>query len=107
VGDPIIEALQRKQLPVTGFKFTSASKQQLMENLALCIQSKTIGFPTGVIVNELEAFEYMYSQTGVRYSAPNGVHDDAVCALALAAQVFKTTQRIPNFNMLGMSVKNL
>jgi hypothetical protein len=58
-------------------------------------------------VNELEAFEYMYSQTGVRYSAPTGLHDDAVCALALAAQAFKSAQRVPNFGMLGMSVKNL
>ena len=33
---------------------------------------------------ELEQFEYEYTRTGVRYSAPDGQHDDTVCALALA-----------------------
>ena len=37
-----------------------------------------------MIVNELESFEYEYTRTGVRYAAAQGMHDDAVCALALA-----------------------
>ena len=28
--------------------------------------------------------EYEYTRTGVKYSAPPGLHDDCVCALALA-----------------------
>jgi hypothetical protein len=84
VGDPIVEDLQRVRPNVTGFKFTSLSKQQIMEGLASAIQRQDITFPDGVIVNELEAFEYEYTRTGVRYSAPSGLHDDAVCALALA-----------------------
>jgi hypothetical protein len=39
-----------------------------------------------VIVAELEEFGYEYTRTGVRYSAPEGLHDDTVCALALAVQ---------------------
>lgn len=31
-------------------------------------------------------FEYDYTRGGVRYSAPHGVHDDCVMALALAVQ---------------------
>jgi hypothetical protein len=84
VGDPILEALQKTHPNFEGYKFSSPSKQQLMEGLAVAIQQKTIHFPAGVIVNELEAFEYEYTRTGVRYSAPEGLHDDAVCALALA-----------------------
>jgi phage FluMu gp28-like protein len=84
VGDPIVEALQRKASNVEGFKFTSPSKQQLMEGLAVAIQQREIGYPAGPIVQELETFEYVYSRTGVRYSAPEGLHDDCVCALALA-----------------------
>ncbi len=55
-----------------------------MEGLAVAIQKQEIGFPDGVIANELESFEYEYTRTGVRYSAPSGMHDDTVCALALA-----------------------
>lgn len=55
-----------------------------MEALAVGIQQRKISFPDGVIVDELSNFEYEYTSTGVKYSAPNGAHDDAVCALALA-----------------------
>lgn len=84
VGDPIVERLQKTNAMITGFKFTSASKQQIMEGLALAIQGGTVGYPAGTIVMELEAFEYEYTRTGVKYSAPEGQHDDTVCALALA-----------------------
>lgn len=85
VGDPVLEALQRGDGGLfEGFKFTSASKQQIMEGLAVAIQAGAVGFPDGPIVNELESFEYEYTRTGVRYAAPEGLHDDCVCALALA-----------------------
>jgi phage FluMu gp28-like protein len=85
VGDAVLESLQKDgRRNFEGFKFTQNSKQQLMEGLAVAIQKHEIGFPDGVIVNELESFEYEYTRTGVRYSAPSGMHDDAVCALALA-----------------------
>jgi phage FluMu gp28-like protein len=87
VGDPILEALQRRGSgQFEGFKFSGPSKQQLMEGLAVAIQQQAIRFPAGVLVQELEAFEYEYRRTGVSYSAPEGLHDDAVCALALAVQ---------------------
>lgn len=84
VGDPIVEELQRKRNNTEGLKFTSISKQQLMEGLALSIQNREITFPEGPIVDELEQFEFEYTRTGVRYTAPSGVHDDCVMALALA-----------------------
>jgi len=84
VGDPITEDLKREGIMVEGLKFTSQSKQQLMEGLATAIQQARIGFPSGVIVNELEVFEYQFTANGVRYSAPSGFHDDCVMALALA-----------------------
>jgi hypothetical protein len=85
IGDSILESLQKdRRQNFEGFKFSSPSKQQLMESLSLAIQKREIFFPEGVIVNELESFEYEYTRTGVKYSAPSGMHDDAVCALALA-----------------------
>lgn len=86
VGDPIVDDLQRQggRSNYEGFKFTSGSKQMLMEGLAAAIQEQVITIPEGVVRKELETFEYEYTRTGVRYTAPPGLHDDCVCALALA-----------------------
>ena len=85
VGDPIVERLQREGgAHFEGYHFTSTSKQKLMEGLAAGIQKSEVRYPEGPILLELEAFEYAYSRSGVRYSAPEGQHDDCVCALALA-----------------------
>ena len=88
VGDPILEDLQREGVMIQGLKFTSSSKQQLMEGLQAAIHQGKIGYPEGIISQELEVFEYQYTATGVKYSAPSGYHDDAVMALALAWQNF-------------------
>jgi hypothetical protein len=58
-----------------------------MEGLAVAIQQGNVKFPDGPLRAELEAFEFVYSRTGVHYSAPVGLHDDGVCALALAWSV--------------------
>ncbi len=93
VGDPIVDGLQRRAPDrFEGFKFTSASKQQLMEGLAMAIQHRQVRYPEGPIVNELRAFEYVYSRTGVTYSAPEGLHDDCVCALALAVRATRSVR---------------
>jgi hypothetical protein len=84
VGDPITEELQHDGMEVTGFKFSQTSKQQLMEGLQAAIHQRKITFPSGIITQELEIFEYQYYAGGVRYSAPSGFHDDCVMALALA-----------------------
>lgn len=85
VGDPILERLQREGgRHFQGYHFTAPSKQKLMEGLAVAIQQREIAYPDGPIVNELEAFEYVYTRTGVHYGAPEGLHDDCVCSLALA-----------------------
>jgi len=84
VGDPIVEDLQRILPNIKGFKYTSQSKQQLMEGLVMEIQQHTIFFPEQPYGFELENFEYEYTRTGVKYSAPSGMHDDAVNSIALA-----------------------
>lgn len=88
VGDPILESFQKVGGNYRGYKFTSSSKQQLMEGLAVGIQRQSISYPAGVILEELEIFEYEFTHTGVRYSAPEGMHDDCVCSLALAWHIY-------------------
>ena len=97
VGDPVLDILQKTNNNFEGFKFSSSSKQQLMEGLAVAIQQTQISYPLGVIKNELDNFEYQYTRTGVTYSAPEGLHDDCVCALALAV-------RRKNFQIPGMGI---
>ena len=84
VGDAIVEDLQKHFNSMHGFKYTATSKQQLMESLASSIHKGEISFPQGVVKDELEIFEYVFTSTGVKYSAPQGFHDDCVNALALA-----------------------
>jgi hypothetical protein len=98
VGDPVLEELQVEHGNFHGYHFTQTSKQKLMEGLAVAIQSGKIAFPHGEIVRELEMFEYKYTRTGVSYSAPEGQHDDCVCALALARQAWAETA--PGTNLM-------
>jgi hypothetical protein len=86
VGDAITEDLQKNFNSMHGFKYTSTSKQQLMELLSSSIHNNQIAFPEGPIKDELDVFEYQYTSTGVRYNAPTGYHDDCVNALALAVK---------------------
>lgn len=98
VGDPIVERLQTKKPTVTGYKFTSQSKQRLMEGLAVAIQSHKINFPDGPIKKELETFEFEYTRTGVKYTAPAGIHDDCVVALGLAVE--QSRQLMPELGVM-------
>lgn len=112
LGDPIVEDLQRKAEVVPlrraesedglqklggsnfrGFKFNPQSKQQLMEGLAVAIQNKKTRILDGVWRMEMESFEYEFTRTGVRYSAPPGHHDDCVCAHALAVMCREHAKR--------------
>lgn len=90
VGDPVVESLQTDfSVNIEGFIYSSRSKQQLMEGLAADIQQGLTHFPEGVLSEELHSFEYVYTRTGVQYSAPEGMFDDCVNALAIARAKFK------------------
>jgi phage FluMu gp28-like protein len=83
VGNPIVENITRDCSEAEGFTFTSKSKQEIMEGLASSLQKGEVCV-TEEMVDELESFEFVFSRGGVKYSAPEGMHDDIVCALALA-----------------------
>ena len=92
IGDPVGEELEADgHGNFRGYNFSAASKQRLMEGLAVSIQSHEIGFPDGAIKNELLTFEYALTRTGFRYSAMEGYSDDCVCSLALAREQWSTT----------------
>jgi len=95
IGDPIFEDLRRMGLTVEGYKFTQESKKKLIESLMLSFEQQRIRIlGDQVQANELKIFEYDIGPSGgVRYSAPDGYHDDCVVALALANwEVFSRPQ---------------
>ena len=81
---PIVADLQAMGVDVTPHIFTQPSKLRLMQRLVAAFQGDELQIPEGWLVSELEAFEFTYTATGVKYEAPSGEHDDGVMALALA-----------------------
>lgn len=100
VGDSFVEDLHNIRINIDGFKYTADSKQKLIAGLALGIQNRHVGILPGIIQDELESFEFIYNPvTGhVKYSAPDGEHDDAANALALAYKCFQTKKNALDFN---------
>ena len=70
-----------------------------MEGLANAVQSNSVSILDGVMRDEMESFEYVYSRTGVKYSAPSGQHDDCVCSLALAYNTFSKEQTLGSYDI--------
>jgi hypothetical protein len=88
-GEPVYETLCRAGLQVQGYKFTAASKSDLISNLSLLLEKRQLVLPRPDLcpdlIEELEAYQYSVTETGtVRTSAPGGQHDDCVMGLALA-----------------------
>jgi hypothetical protein len=94
MGEPLVEQLIRKGLPVAGFVTTNQSKTRIIEALALAIERGELALLSDEIQRaELEAFEMERLPGGTfRYSAPEGMHDDCVMALALAWEGCNTAE---------------
>ena len=94
LGDPVLDLLIAEgHTNIQGYKFSNSSKQNLMESLGISIQGQTVSFPEGLISQELLDFEYVIKADQnkierVYYGAPDGYHDDCVCALAMANWCF-------------------
>ena len=86
IGAVNIEALQADGLPVRPFRMTAASKGPLIEALALAIERRDLALlPDDTLLGELAAYGMdRLPGGGFRYSAPPGLYDDTVIALALA-----------------------
>jgi hypothetical protein len=86
IGEPLIEQLQRDGYSVHAFTTTNASKTELIDALTLAFEKhelRILNLP--VLLDELQAYEAERLPSGLlRYSAPEGYHDDCVMALALA-----------------------
>jgi hypothetical protein len=87
MGDPIVEQLYYTyNLPVQPFTTTNASKAKIIDALSLAFERRTIEILNDpALVGELQAYEAERLPGGLlRYSAPEGMHDDCVMSTALA-----------------------
>lgn len=95
MGKPNNDELRRMGLPVRDFVTTNATKADAIESLAAAFEQGNIRIlddPT--LIAELQSYEVERLPSGmVRYSAPEGMHDDTVMSLALAWQGAMSAQR--------------
>lgn len=96
MGGPLVEALQRMDLPVQPFTTTNATKASIVDALALAFERGDIRIPNdATLIAELQAFEMDKLPSGlIRYAAPEGLHDDCVMSLALAWAGVSTGQSL-------------
>jgi hypothetical protein len=93
IGGPNLEELTRRGLNVRGFQMTAASKNPLIQSLALALEKEEFKFiDNQIATRELEAYEAKRSEaTGrIQYNAPSGFHDDTVIARALMVEAGQT-----------------
>lgn len=86
IGRPVFDALAAAGLPVEAFTTTNATKSAIIQGLMSAFEHGEIAIlDDRTQIAELLSFEARKSPSGaVTYSAPDGVHDDTVMALAMA-----------------------
>lgn len=86
IGQPVIDQLAARGVSIIPFTTTSGTKQTIIQNLQAAFEHgeiKVLDDP--VLVGELLSFESKRNASGsFSYSAPDGMHDDCVMALAIA-----------------------
>ena len=87
VGQAVLELVSGRGVEVVPVVFTHEAKRQLVQNLVVAFERRLVVVPAGleVLMRELASFAARSVPGGVVYSAPPGLHDDCVVALALAA----------------------
>ena len=87
VGDAIYDRLCHEGIPCVPYNLTNASKEALVDNLAVLIEHQQVRLMDHPVqTGELTAYQYELLPSGrLRMGAPSGMHDDCVIALALGA----------------------
>jgi hypothetical protein len=103
-GDVFYEMLKKDlRNNVEPFVTTSTTKPELIEDLAVAFEQKEISIKDEQwLVDELDSFTYIYNPKtrSVKYSAPEGMHDDGVISTALAWRSKKTMSRKGKYTVI-------
>ena len=92
IGDAIFEQIRAKYSKVEPFTTTSKSKQDAVESLQVANQNKEFTIlPIDWLQKEFEIYTYEYSHKtrSIKYSAPQGFHDDGVMSCCIAFKALK------------------
>lgn len=86
LGDPVSQFIRDAGVNVKEEVLSNTNKQNIIDSLRLAFETGSITIPDDAdLIEELESYEYEVLPSGrIRYSAPDGKHDDLVIALALA-----------------------
>lgn len=91
IGQPVIDHLRQRGMRIVPFHTSATTKMPLIQNLQSAFEHGAIRIlPDPVQVGELQAYEGKRMASGFSYSAPAGMHDDTVMALAFAWQAVST-----------------
>lgn len=85
VGDPILDGLKLIMPNLKGFKFSKATKGNLVKEFIKAVELGKVKY-TQDVADEMEVFTYQYdSLTGYcRYQAQEGYHDDILMSIMLS-----------------------
>jgi phage terminase large subunit-like protein len=85
IGQPVIDWIARMNMSVIPFVTTNATKQVIIQNLQSAFEHGEIKILNNpILIGELLSYESKRNSSGsFSYSAPEGVHDDCVMALAI------------------------
>lgn len=86
-GDVVVETMQLRGLPIVPFHTGNLSKVQVINALSMRFERKELLIPNDTtLIGELMAYkaERLPISNLIRYSAPDGQHDDMVMSLAFA-----------------------
>jgi phage terminase large subunit-like protein len=103
IGDVIFEQLKNKYRDVEPFTTTSKTKNDAIEALQVAIQNKEFSsLDIDWLRKEFDLFTYEYNHKtrSIKYSAPNGFHDDGVVSCAIAYQAFKNLKHSGKYSMI-------
>lgn len=96
-GDVFYEMLKKKVgNKIEPYTTTTKTKPILIEDLAVSFEQLELSIPGDEwLIDELESFTYVYDpkRRTVKYSAPEGIHDDGVISMALYNQARKHLSR--------------
>lgn len=85
IGRPVIDMMWTRGMSVQPFVTGNASKTQIIQALQSAFEHGVIRIPDNpILIGELQAYEGVRLTAGMKYSAPDGMHDDCVMSLAFA-----------------------
>jgi hypothetical protein len=96
MGRPNNELLHDANFSIQQVETTNATKKYQIQELVIAFERGLIAIPDdAALISELESYESIPLQDGrMRYSAPQGMHDDMVMSLAFAWQAAITGAQV-------------